>query len=86
MWLTSLKIAIIEKNTNNLDKLMEDIPSLSEQEDIQQAIYLLREASELVHTLKDEAAVSMKKIEKNIKFLRSTETSTSTSTKLDIRL
>lgn len=83
MWLTKLKIAIIEKNTDALSKLMDDIPQLEREKDIDEAIYLLREATELVHTLKDEASASMKQIKKHIDFLRSTDIWT--SKRLDIR-
>ena len=75
MWLTSLKIAIIEKDTQKLADLMEDIPSLTKLEDIQQARYLLQQATELVSNLKDELAISMKKIEKNRLFLEATKKS-----------
>jgi hypothetical protein len=84
MWLTKLKIAIIEKNTDALDALLDDIPQLSEAEDIEQAIYLLREASELLYTLQNETKISMGKIKKNIAFLRSTERPA--VNKLDIKL
>ena len=84
MWLTKLKIAIIEKNPEALDSLLDDIPELSEAEDIDQAIYLLKEASELLYTLQDETKISMGKIKKNISFLRSTERKT--TNKLDIKL
>lgn len=73
MWLSKLKIAIVEKNTDNLGELMEDIPKLQSKQEIQEAIYLLREASQLMHTLKDETAYSMSQLQKNLKFLRSTE-------------
>jgi hypothetical protein len=84
MWLIKLKIAIIEKNTDALDALLDDIPELSETADIEQAIYLLKEASELLYTLQDEAKISMGKIKKNISFLRSTERAH--VNKLDIKL
>ena len=83
MWLTNLKIAIIEKNTDALSDLLDDIPELSKADDIEQAIYLLREAVELLHTLQDETELSMGKIKKNLAFLRSTEVQS--SKKLDIK-
>lgn len=83
MWLTNLKIAIVEKNTDALDKLMDNIPKLESAEDVQEAIYLLKAATELVTGLKDETAASMEQIKTNLKFLRSTETAT--SSKLDIK-
>lgn len=84
MWLNSLKIAIIEKNTDKINELLSDLPQLEEKEEIEQAIYLLREASELVHTLKDETAATMKQLKKNMDFLKSTETQK--TNKLDIKL
>ncbi len=84
MWLTKLKIAIIEKNTDALSELVSDIPKLTDKKDIEEALYLSREALELLYTLKDETALNMSKIKKNLSFLRSTEVQT--STKLDIKL
>lgn len=84
MWLNSLKIAIIEKNTDKINELLENLPKLEDKDEIEQAIYLLREASELVHTLKDETAATMKQLKKNMDFLKSTETQK--TNKLDIKL
>ena len=47
MWLNNLKIAIIEKDTRLLDELLDNLPQLSDPKEIEQAIYLLREASTL---------------------------------------
>ena len=73
MWLTKLKIAIVEKNTDNLDRLMESIPHLEDPKEIEEAIYLLREATELVTTLKNKTATSMQQMKKNINFLEATQ-------------
>ena len=83
MWLTNLKIAIVEKNTDRLTELMDDIPQLEKKEDIEQAIYLIKEATELVLTLQDKTSSSMKQMKKNIDFLKSTEHRT--SNRLDVR-
>ncbi len=83
MWLTKLKIAIIEKNADALDGLMDSVPQLKDKKEIEEAIYLLKEADRLVRTLKDETSVSMKQIKKNLDFLRSNDIPT--SKKLDIR-
>lgn len=82
MWLANLKIAIIEKNTDKLKELMDDIPQLEEKKNIEEALYLIKEASELVHKLKDETAKSMRQMKKNIDFLKSTEHKT--SNRLDV--
>lgn len=84
MWLNKLKIAIIEKNIDNLDKLMDEIPQLESTQEIQEAIYLLKQATEIVSSLRNETAHSMKQIQKNLKFLRSTESAI--PNKLDIKL
>jgi len=84
MWLTNLKIAVIEQNTDKLSKLMKDIPMLSNNKEREEAIYLLKQATEFVSKLKNETAQSMKKIQKSLNFLKSTEHKT--SAKLDIRL
>ena len=83
MWLTKLKIAIIEKNADALNELMEDLPQLKDKKEIEEALYLLKEADRLIHTLKDETSASMKQIKKNLDFLRSNDIPT--SKKLDIR-
>lgn len=82
MWLTSLKIAIVEKNTDKLTELMEDIPQLEKKEDIEQAIFLIKEATVLVQTLQNETSTSMIQMKKNINFLKSTEHKT--SNRLDV--
>ncbi|MBU1659445.1 hypothetical protein KKG72_10420 [bacterium] len=83
MWLNKLKIAIIEKNIDSINKLLDEIPELSNMKDIEESIYLLREAAELMYTLQDEVSLSMKKIQKNLSFLRSTDIPT--SRRLDIK-
>jgi len=84
MWLIKLKIAIVEKNTDSINALTEDIPKLSKQEDVQQAIYLLKQATELVTTLKDKTSTTMTQIKANLKFLSATQAPP--RNKLDITL
>ena len=83
MWLTDLKIAIVEKNTDKINKLLDELPQLEDKLDIEQAIYLLREASELLYTLQDETSTAMKQIKKNMNFLKSTQVQA--PNKLDIK-
>jgi len=73
MWLNKLKIALIEKNLDNLAALMEDIPQLSGKKEMEEALYLIKSATELVESLKEETATSMKKMKKNINFLKATQ-------------
>lgn len=76
MWIKKLQIAIIEKNTDAIDTLLEETPEFKNKKEIESAIYLLREAMELIYTLKDETALTMKQLKKNIDFLNSTQTQT----------
>ena len=73
MWLNQLKVAIVEKNTDKLNELMENLPQLESQEDLDSAICLLKEATSLLTSLRDDTKTSMIQIEKSIKFLKVTE-------------
>ncbi|MEA3371345.1 MAG: hypothetical protein U9Q40_08385 [Campylobacterota bacterium] len=73
MWLTNIKIAIVEKNTDRLNNLLDEVPKFENKQDMEEAMYLLREAAELVYKLQDETTESMKQIKRNMDFLKSTE-------------
>ena len=83
MWLTKLKIAVVEQDTKALTKLLDDIPKLESKKEVETALHLLKEASIIVNTLKDETALNMRKIKKNIQFLDSTKSKS--KSKLDIK-
>ncbi len=83
MWLKELQIAIIEKNTENLDKLLDANPKLETTKDIKKAMYLLKEAAKLLYTLKGDTAKTIKQLRKNIHFLDSTQAPSNIS--LDIK-
>jgi len=73
MWLTKLKIALVEKDTEKLSELMENIPKLESVDEMQEARYLIKEAQELVYTLQNNTSASMKQIKQNLTFLKSTQ-------------
>jgi len=73
MWLKSLKIAILEKNTEKMAQLMDALPQFEKQEDIASALVLISEAKKLVVALRDDTALSMAQMKKNIDFLESTQ-------------
>jgi len=83
IWIKQLKIAIVEKDIQKFDILMDNIPEFTKIEDIFQALFLLREANDLVTGLKDETGLAMQKMKKHIDFLKSI--GTPVSRKLDIR-
>lgn len=72
MWFKKLQIAIIEKNTDNIDTLVQNIPEYNDAKDIESAMHLLKEAARLMYTLKDETSESLGKIKKTRDFLNST--------------
>ena len=73
MWLNHFKIALVQRDTDKLDKLMETLPELKSQSEIQEALHLLKEATDLVTELKDDTQKSMVQMKKNITFLKATE-------------
>ena len=83
MWLTKIKIAIVEKNSEKINLLLEEVPEFESKYDAEEAMYLLKEAAELIHTLKDDTERSMIQIKKSINFLKSTQAPN--ANKLDIR-
>ena len=82
MWLSKLKIALVQKDTVALEKLLKDIPTFSDEKDIKEAMYLTKEVVNVFQKLKEDTTISMKLIKKNIDFLKSTQTKTNSS--LDI--
>ncbi|MBA3026548.1 MAG: hypothetical protein FP820_09075 [Sulfurimonas sp.] len=83
MWNKALQIAIVEKNADKIKELLDTPSNFATLEEVQEARYLLAEASELMHELKDDTARTMKQIKKNIDFLSSTQAKK--SNKLDIK-
>jgi hypothetical protein len=83
MWLNQLKIALVEKDTDTIDKLMINMPTFDNVDDMKSAQALLKESLILLHTVKDATASSMKQLQKNINYLNATESTTSTM--LDIK-
>ncbi len=83
MWIKKLQIAIIEKDADVIDILINTTPEFENLKDIETAMYLLREAMELVYTLKHETALTMRQLKKNIDFLESTQTQA--KNRLDLR-
>ncbi|MDF1883751.1 hypothetical protein JHD49_07370 [Sulfurimonas sp. SAG-AH-194-C21] len=72
MWLEALKIAIITKDIDKIETLLLDLPELSKADDIDAALCLLKEATTLVTSLRDETQISMIQMKKNINYLNAT--------------
>jgi hypothetical protein len=82
-WINSLKVAIIEKDPEALEKLLDDMPQFSKLEEMESAQALLREANVMMQGLKDKTSETMKQLKKNMNFLNSTQAPL--SNKLDIK-
>jgi len=74
MWLNKFKIAIVEKNADAIDKLLDEVPEFSSKRDIREAMFLMREGTEVLYKLKDETSEVISQLKKNIDFLNSTQT------------
>ncbi len=73
MWLNSFKIAIIEKNCELIDALMDEMPSFTDVKEMEEASYLLVEAVKVLKAAQEESRDSMHTIKQNIKFLKSAQ-------------
>jgi len=73
MWLKQLKVAIVQKDTDSFTRLLNNMPTFKEADKIEEALYLLKEATKIVKNLKDKTAISMQQIKKNIAFLNSAQ-------------
>ena len=73
MWLKELKIALVEKNINNINALLENPPALDSAQELQEVLFLLDAARSFIEELKDETQSSMVTMQKNINFLKSTQ-------------
>ena len=71
MWINKFKIAIVQRDTQKIEQLLDDVPDFPTIDEAKEASHLMREAMELLITLQDETSASMKKIKNNINFLRS---------------
>ena len=83
MWLNKLQIAIVEKDVDKLDELLEQMPEFKDKDEMIKAACLLKEALNLLYTLKDQTSESMKQIKKNLDFLSSTQNKP--KNKLDVK-
>lgn len=83
MWLKELEIAVIEKNIDKIDELLKSQIEFSNINDAKRAQYLLAEASELLHKMKNETSAIMKQLKRNIDFLKVSERKN--PSRLDIR-
>lgn len=73
MWIQEFKIALIEQDTQKLGTLIDADLHFDTTEEIEEAMYMIKEAQKLLNELKNETAISMKQLKKNINFLNATQ-------------
>jgi len=86
MWLKALEIAIVEKDVQKIEALLNE--SLSHEtfatvDEMKKAQYLLLEASKLLNELKNQSEATMKQLKKNMDFMKVSEQKS--PNRLDIR-
>jgi len=82
MWIQEFKIALIEEDTQKLAELADADLQFCSVTEIEEAMFLIKQANELCVKLKSDTALSLKQLKKNIDFIRATEAPP--SYKLDI--
>ena len=83
-WADALKVAIATKNSKEIQRLAETLPQFENIAQMQEASYLLKEASTVMSELKDETLLQIRQIKKNIEFLQATHQNS--SNKLDVMM
>ena len=71
-WLSELKVAIVSKDPQKISTLIDAMPTFEKIEEMQEALYLIKEAYLLMNELKEEVLAQREQIKKNIDFLEST--------------
>ncbi len=72
MWLKKLKAAVITHDVVSINKLLDEVPPLSYKE-LEEASFLLQEASKIAKALRNDVSLSMQKIQKSRDFLNATQ-------------
>ncbi|MEA1893536.1 MAG: hypothetical protein U9N33_12645 [Campylobacterota bacterium] len=72
MWINKFKVAIATQNSELIQELLAEIPSFENLEDAKQALYLVKEATELIEQLQDKLSAQMKHLKSHIEFLDAT--------------
>lgn len=82
-WLRELRIAVIEKNIEKVDALTFELPHFETLQDKKDALFLLKEALDILQNAKEDTKKVLSQLRKNIDFLNSTRYSKSSS--IDVR-
>ncbi len=86
MWLKQMKIAIAQRNTDAINKLLDTTLEFNNLEDMKSAKYLLKEAADLLYELREETSYTMSQLKQNIELLNVINVPSSSISKLDVKL
>jgi hypothetical protein len=73
MWLRKFKLAVVQKDVETIDRLLDKMPSFEKLEELEEAAYLIKEAYTLMAALQSDNESTMQQLQKNIKFLKATQ-------------
>ena len=71
-WLSELKVAIVSKDPQKISDLIDAMPEFEKVEQMQEALFLIKEAYIMMNELKSQTLTQREQIKKNIDFLEST--------------
>lgn len=75
LWHEQMQIALVEQDIEKLDQLTGQSLVFTTKKERERALYLLAEASKLMHTLQNQTLQTMQKLKKNREFLQATQES-----------
>ncbi|MDF1881316.1 hypothetical protein JHD50_08380 [Sulfurimonas sp. MAG313] len=73
MWVKEFKIAIIEENTEQISKLLQEVPAFDKVIEMTEVLYLIKEADTLMQRLQNENIQIKNKLQKHIDFVKATQ-------------
>ena len=84
MWLNNFKKAIILKEFQTLNQLIDEMPSMDSLAEMEEAAYLLHNAKVLLETEQSVTLSSLQQLKNTIDFLKATENTPTSSLNLKL--
>ncbi len=84
MWLTKFKTALVLEEIDKLATLLDEMPQFSSLQEMEEAAYLLRQATELLMRNKHETALTLKHLKNTLEFLKTAQSPSNSA--LNIKL
>jgi len=76
VWINRFKIALIEKDIQSLEKLLEDVPDFNDLKLMKELAFLIQNAIKLLQNEKNTTAHEMHQIKKTLDFLNASASDT----------